>query len=420
MNKFLKIGTVVLVVVCLLVSSITVSAEGVPSFSFPLSQPSCGETFGYIEVLLQKSNGDLKPYVFLWSIYPEYASSEPVDVNYTLSVNVTSSEIKFNSDSNYIEHYGNLKMFYFSDDGSLNVLSSSDDAHNSFIFSIPLRSSIVGAHFYGNVEVDFFDGLSSGLDAAFNIVYSGQVDTNMLFTFLDSIYTNSGLTAEELSNIESLLDELLVSIYDQNVDILSVLELCKDYLSLLEDIDVSTSSTAYFLSNELYYYLQWFDSSLTHISDYVEDYLPLLEGLYDSTWDLLSLMKNYVSLQENLITQPPSSSSDLSDSIQNNPPREDGKDIVGDLDSAQNEALGGKTPEDVKEEIEDTLNSDKLKEELEEENEIEFEEIELEDITVVNQNVFNVVFDCFGGKWASYVVLSLSLAFACFVIGRRY
>lgn len=75
--------------------------------------------------------------------------------------------------------------------------------------------------------------------------------------------------------------------------------------------------------------------------------------------------------------------------------------------------LAVKTDEEIKEDIEDTLDFEDKK------DEVNGEEIETSDIEV-SHNTFNLVFDFMGGAWNSYFILSLTIAFAAFLIGRRY
>lgn len=81
--------------------------------------------------------------------------------------------------------------------------------------------------------------------------------------------------------------------------------------------------------------------------------------------------------------------------------------VVGDLGSAEDEALGGKSDEDIEEEINNALSLDGLP------------DPELDNIIVVG-DTFEALLNSFGSEYQSLLLLSLVLGLASFLIGRQY
>lgn len=79
---------------------------------------------------------------------------------------------------------------------------------------------------------------------------------------------------------------------------------------------------------------------------------------------------------------------------------------VGDMESATDEALGGKSDEEISEEINNALDSDKV--------DIDFEKAGR------LSSFFDNLLNCFGSPYETVLLLSLSLALGAFLIGRRY
>lgn len=93
------------------------------------------------------------------------------------------------------------------------------------------------------------------------------------------------------------------------------------------------------------------------------------------------------------------------------PPRDDS--TVDDIKDKEKEALGGKSDEEIQQGVSNSLNLDNMK------GQVNGTDINENGILAV-QSVFNQIFTVMGGAWSTFFILTLTVAFAAFLIGRNY
>lgn len=82
-------------------------------------------------------------------------------------------------------------------------------------------------------------------------------------------------------------------------------------------------------------------------------------------------------------------------------------DLTGDLESAENEALGGKSDEDIKAEVDTALNGEGLPDPK-------------GGASIAVADSFDTLLGAFGADYQSLLLLSLTLGLAAFLVGRSY
>ncbi len=82
-------------------------------------------------------------------------------------------------------------------------------------------------------------------------------------------------------------------------------------------------------------------------------------------------------------------------------------DMTGDFGNAENDALGGKTDEEIQEEVNNALSDYELPDET------------LDNVSIVGDTFLDLL-EAFGAEYQSVMVLALTLGLAAFLVGRSY
>lgn len=369
LNKILKIGTVFLVIVCLLAFSLSVwafSDTNVLSFNCPISRPSQSVSTRYMEVV-SYYNGT---YLYNVIVY-EFTTTQ-----FTVLIPT------INDSSITVYYYGNeaasgsvrYSCFYLSNDGALRFKEMGNVFNETRSVVHTFTGNIVGVHYYG-FDVDDDSFLSNQQEFVINYGSDG-----LQVGFLKSIFNAiSNLNIRDYTNALNYISQYLENIDYTTADLYEALRSSNEYLSSIQNI----------LSNP---------SSSDEIPDYPVKPNPM----------------------------NPNNPSSPYDPFEYAPPRQDGQQILDDIEDLESEILGDKTSEEIRDEIKDNVDFESKKEEfagedIETPSIIEMEGIEGDNNTVVvYNNVFDIVFDCAGGKYRTFLLFNLSIGFAAFVLGRRY
>lgn len=146
--KFLSVF--VAVIIAFSCFSFSVSAAPDYTFDFPIAQPQVSDNMAYIEVLYQRE-GFSSPscevvFINLLAGFSEYPTQ--TDPDYSILVNVSSSQIELSGTYYYEDDIPSLCAFYYS---TFNNSGFLDADSNGDIFID--YGTVLGVHFYGDVEI---------------------------------------------------------------------------------------------------------------------------------------------------------------------------------------------------------------------------------------------------------------------------
>lgn len=360
----------VITIICLLVISCTIPASAYsnsefpndnyfPRVNLPCSRPSIDSHTYYAEILTKTPENNFVVHLLVFS----FERSLSLENIYCSPMVLDSARIKFSfycvnpTEKAFISVHAysfdsSSGKFYTGENyESIDRYTKNDGkiAYEDYTYTFPY--TIYGIHYYN------FDSITSSSVPEFQVEF---VVT----------YAGEGLVLNYL--------EYFQYTFTRSLDILN---------QSISALDVKFQN----FSEECIMYL---NAQLSHLTN-MEIYLEML-----------------TEQNNQMINGPPGSDEEASPPPNVvAPPRDDS--TIDDIKEAEKDAVGGKTDEEIKEDIEDTLDFEDKK------DEVNGEEIDTSDIEV-SHNTFNLVFDFMGGAWNSYFILSLTIAFAAFLIGRRY
>lgn len=258
MKRIISIVSVSISILLIVIASCPVASASNPQeFYLPMSKPSVSENSGYVEVFWSDGVGNKYVDVYSWVFTPLMNSSVqeflPTTNQLLVSTVYSNNQVSLSFAANdSVEGY--FALTYISSNGDYHIscrpMNATDEPFTATL-SDSSGHTVHGFHYYGNVQTT--NGAPSVMEE-FTVMYGSEsVIASELGNIISTLNVLFYLCETEFPEFENYLSSMVTSLnsfsgsFDQFKELFQskmtlLLSYCEDYFQLLKKIDITNSS----------------------------------------------------------------------------------------------------------------------------------------------------------------------------------